>query len=224
MAKILLVEDDPRVAESISQWLTHQRYVVEIAATGPQAEDLLASYRYDVLIVDWGLPGKSGVDVCKSFRERGGRTPILMLTAKSTVEEKTTGLDAGADDYVTKPVDVRELGARLRALLRRPEAVVANELQVGELCLDRANCSVVRDGETIQLTNREYALLEFLMRHPGQYFTAETLLERVWSSEIDTTALSVRVCIKRLRDKIDVDGESYIENSKGLGYRLVERK
>jgi DNA-binding response OmpR family regulator len=220
MAKILLIEDDKSVAQSLSQWLTSNNHTVELALTGIAAEELLQAFKYDVVIVDWGLPDKSGIDICREFRAAGGKTPILMMTARSQTEDKEMGLDSGADDYLTKPVDVRELSARIRALMRRPGDVAQSTIQVGCLLLDPARNAIFKRGEEIQLTHREFAVLEFLMRHPEQYFTAETLLERVWSAEIDTTALTVRVCIKRLRDKIDSQEQSLIENSKGLGYRL----
>ena len=221
MAKILLVEDDAAVARSVCQWLEAERHTIELAVDGKQADELLSAFSYDLVILDWGLPGMDGVDILSRLRSRGGSVPVIMMTGKSQTESKLAALDGGADDYITKPVDVRELSARIRALLRRPAALAPSVFTVADLMLDPAAFSVTKKGKPIQLTNREYALLEFLARHAGQYFTTETLLERVWSSDVDASPLTVRVHVKRLRDKIDsADEESLIENNKGLGYRL----
>ena len=223
MAKILLVEDEEDFSDLVTMWLKNEHHIVEVADTGEKAVDLLKVYRYDLLILDWMLPGISGIDICKDFRGQGGSTPILMLTAKRHVDEKETGLDAGADDYLTKPFELKELSARVRALLRRPAAFSGTELKVGPVTMDTATHRVTRQGEEIALLPKEFALLEFFMRHPNQVFSAEALLDRVWASESEASPETIRTYIKRLRKKIDEDGSpSLVSTVHGVGYKLVE--
>lgn len=222
MAKILLVEDEEDISDLITAWLKNDHHVVETAATGETAKDLLRVYTYDLLILDWMLPGISGVDVCKHFRDGGGITPVLMLTAKKHVDEKSAGLDAGADDYLTKPFELKELSARVRALLRRPVGFSGTVLQVGPIVMDTSTYKVTRAAEEIQLLPKEFALLEFFMRHPGQVFSAEALLDRVWASESEASPETIRTYIKRLRKKIDEEGKpSMVSTVHGVGYKLV---
>jgi len=176
---------------------------------------------YDAIILDWELPGKSGFEIIKIFREKKGVTPIIMLTAKGTVAEKEMGLDAGADDYLAKPFSLAELSARLRALLRRAPAMHSSLLCVGDISLDPVKHRVMRGTKEIHLNPRDFALLEFLMRHPDEIFSSSALLQRVWQSESDISSDSLRTSIKRLRQQID-DGndQSMIENVPKVGYRL----
>lgn len=221
MAKILLVEDEPDFSELIAGWLKNDHYLIESVENGEDAMDRLRFYKYDLVILDWMLPGISGVDVCKRYRSSGGTTPILMLTAKRHVDEKEAGLDAGADDYLTKPFELKELSARIRALLRRPSAFSGNVLKVGNLVLESNSFKVTRDGEDIQLLPKEFALLEFLMRHPNQVFSAEAILDRVWSSDSEASPETIRTYIKRLRKKLDVEGTpSLLCTVHGVGYKL----
>jgi DNA-binding response OmpR family regulator len=221
MAKILLVEDEPDFSMLIGEWLKSQHYVVEVVDTGEDAMDRLRFYKYDVVVLDWMLPGITGLEVCKQFRDSGGTTPILLLTAKKHVDEKEQGLDAGADDYLTKPFEMKELGARLRALLRRPQAFSGATLQVGSLQMDPTTFKVLRAGEELTLLPKEFALLEFLMRHPNQVFSAEALLDRVWSSDSEASPETIRTYIKRLRKKLDVEGQpSILSTVHGVGYKL----
>jgi len=221
MAKILLVEDDLPLARTVKGWLSLEHHSVETVHNGLQALDTLAVYEYDLIILDWQLPELSGLEVCKQFRARGGLTPILMLTGKSAIAEKEAGLDAGSDDYLTKPFHMKELSARVRAMLRRAARLTSNVLSAGKLTLDPSNYRVTVNGEEILLQKREFALLEFLMRNPNKVFSAEALLERVWASETDATSYAIRTCMMRLRKKIDSDPESsLIETIKGVGYRL----
>lgn len=221
MAKILLVEDEPDFSELISGWLKNDHYLIESVENGEDAMDRLRFYKYDLVILDWMLPGISGVDVCKRYRSSGGTTPILMLTAKRHVDEKEAGLDAGADDYLTKPFELKELSARIRALLRRPSAFSGNVLKVGNLVLESNSFKVTRDGEDVQLLPKEFALLEFLMRHPNQVFSAEAILDRVWSSDSEASPETIRTYIKRLRKKLDVEGTpSLLSTVHGVGYKL----
>ncbi|HEY9713198.1 MAG TPA: response regulator transcription factor [Chroococcales cyanobacterium] len=221
MAKILLVEDEPDFSILISEWLKNEHHVVELVENGDDAVDRLKFYKFDLVILDWMLPGKSGIEVCKSYRASGGTSPILLLTAKRHVDEKEQGLDAGADDYLTKPFEMKELSARIRALLRRPTGFSGSILQVGSLSLEPTTFKVTRSGEEISLLPKEFALLEFMMRHPNQVFSAEALLDRVWSSDSEASPETIRTYIKRLRKKIDLEGHpSILSTVHGVGYKL----
>jgi DNA-binding response OmpR family regulator len=189
--------------------------------TGGEGRDRLLYYEYDLVILDWELPQLSGVEILKEMRSRGGSIPVLMLTGRSALNEKELGLDSGADDYLTKPFAMKELLARIRALLRRLPGYSGTQLAAGDLVLDTALHKLTRHGEEIKLLPKELSLLEFFMRHKGQVFTAEAVLNRVWSSESEASPDSFRTCLKRLRQKIDRDGsESVIEYVHGLGYRM----
>lgn len=222
MPKVLLIEDDPAIHGTLSDWLSANGYTVELAEDGKEGLSKLKVYQYDLAIVDWELPGISGLEICRQFRSSKGRTPIIMLTGKSAIDEKITGLDSGADDYLTKPFHPRELDARIRSVLRRPETVIS-VMKARNLVLDSATHEVTRDGELVKLSRREYSLLEFLMRHPGHVFTHESLLNRVWSSESDATEQALRQSIRRLRVAVDVPGtDSIIVSVPGVGYKLQE--
>lgn len=222
MAKILLVEDDQAVAEAIADALEFESNVVEHVDCGLEASQRLKLYQYDLVVLDWELPRKSGVEVCGEYRSGGGSLPILMLTGKSSVEDRVTGLDAGADDYLPKPFSMKELSARVRALLRRPEPMVSELVQLGPLQIDLKFHKVMRGHEEVNLLAKEISLLEFLVRHRGQVFSVDDLLNKVWHSESDSSEDAVRQCVTRLRRKIDGDGEaSLIITVKGLGYKVV---
>jgi DNA-binding response OmpR family regulator len=222
VAKVLVVEDDRELAEIVEDWLTADLHVVEVVSTGTEGSERLRFYQYDVVVLDWNLPGMSGLEILRQYRKASGATPILMLTGESEITQKAIGLDSGADDYLTKPFDPRELSARIRALLRRSKETLDAALTVGDLALEPGKLKVMKNGKEIQLAPMEYALLEFLMRHPDQVFSQEVLLERVWSNESDTTSDSLRVHITRLRSKIDNDGEeSMIRTVHRQGYKLV---
>lgn len=221
MAKVLVIEDEVDFSELIGSWLKNEHYTVETVANGEDGLDRLKFYKYDVIILDWVLPGISGVEVCRAYRSSGGITPILMLTSKKHVDEKEAGLDAGADDYLTKPFELKELSARVRALLRRPSAFSGSVLKVGNLELEPNSFRVTRNGEEISLLPKEFALLEFLMRHPNQVFSAEAILDRVWASESEASPETIRTYIKRLRKKLDVEGKpSMLATVHGVGYKL----
>ena len=222
MAKILLVEDDQAVAEAIVDALEFESNVVEHVDCGLEASQRLKLYQYDLVVLDWDLPRKSGVEVCGEYRSGGGTLPILMLTGKSSVEDRVTGLDAGADDYLPKPFSMKELSARVRALLRRPEPMVSELVQLGPLQIDLKFHKVMRGQEELNLLAKEISLLEFLVRHRGQVFSVDDLLNKVWHSESDSSEDAVRQCVTRLRKKIDGEGEnSLIVTVKGLGYKVV---
>lgn len=221
MAKVLVIEDEPDFSDLIGGWLKNENYTVETVDTGEDGLDRLKFYKYDIIILDWVLPGLSGVEVCRDYRNTGGTTPILMLTSKKHVDEKSQGLDAGADDYLTKPFELKELSARVRALLRRPSAFAGSILKVGTLALEPNSFKVKRGADEISLLPKEFALLEFLMRHPNQVFSAEAILDRVWASESEASPETIRTYIKRLRKKLDVEGQpSILATVHGVGYKL----
>ena len=222
MAKLLLVEDDTDLATIIETELTIESHTVEIFGDGLDAEEALKGLVYDLIILDWNLPGKSGIEILTSFRESGGITPVLMLTAQNAIESRTLGLDQGADDYLCKPFDMRELVSRVRSLLRRPAQFKPNSmLTFGNLILDPANSIVTKENRPLRLLPRDFALLEFFVRHPHETFSVEALMGRVWSYDSDCTPGGVRTAITRLRRAIDDDSnDSIIENVPRVGYRL----
>lgn len=221
MAKILIVDDDTNMANLVHDFLKLNNYVVDVLHTGKEALERIKFYPYDLIILDWGLPDLSGLDILKEFRTAGGDAKIIMMTGRTKIDEKESGLDAGADDYLTKPVDLRELTARVRALLRRPTQVTAQEIKIKSLVLDPNALRVTKDGKDVTLAPREFALLEFFMRHPNEVFSADAILDRVWPTDSDASSTSLRTCIKKLRQKIDADDESsFITNISGVGYRF----
>jgi DNA-binding response OmpR family regulator len=223
MAKILFVEDDAHLAEMVLEWLKFEHHSVEWVKDGASGSDQLRFGGYDVAILDWNVPSLSGLEICKEHRARGGTTPIIMLTAMSTVNDKETGLDSGADDYLTKPFSVKELAARIRALLRRPSSAPSNVPKAQKLTLDPTKHKVTKDGAELHLLPKEFSLLEFFMRHPDEVFSSDALLQRVWHSESEATSEAVRTCLKRLRKKIDEsenEAESMIQTIPRIGYRL----
>lgn len=219
MTKVLVVEDDLVLLESVINCLEFEHYQVEAVSNGREAMELLRSFPFGLLILDWDVPEMSGVEICKEYRERGGNAPILMLTGKNTVDDKEMGLDAGADDYLTKPFHPKELMARVRALLRRPVVVGASVLKVGDFVLDPRKYSVTVGNKNINLPPKEFALLEIFMRNPNQVFSSDALFDRVWSSDSEASPRSVRVYIQRLREKLGPAGAA-IENLHGVGYIL----
>ena len=220
MAKVLIAEDDQRLAQLIQDSLQAAHHLVDLAANGEEAYHLLSISKYDVIVLDWEMPLLSGVEVCKRFRSKGGKTPILMLTGKDKIVDKEAGFDSGADDYLTKPFDFKELNLRIRALTRRSAEVVSDILEYRGLRLDVTKATVSINGTTIDIAPREFALLAFLMRHPDQPFSAEALQQRVWSGDTETTADTIKVHIARLRSKIDRDqsSKSYISTARKIGY------
>lgn len=221
MSKILLVDDDVELSRLVIDALELSNYVVEYVDNGQEGFDRLKLYQYDLAILDVNMPGMDGVEVCRQYRDRGGSIPILMLTGRSAIEERTLGLDSGADDYLTKPFAVPELLSRLRALLRRPAAITSEILEAKDLRLDVRAAQLTKGGEPVKLLPKELALLSFFMRNPNCIFSAAELLEKVWSAESDATEVAVSQCILRLRKKID-DGEiSNIATIKGIGYKFV---
>ncbi len=223
LAKILVIEDDLVLADSLSDWLENNGHQSEVCHDGTDGLLFLQQRGFDLAIVDWQLPGLSGPSICKHYRQSGGKTPILMLTEKSSIDEKEEGLDSGADDYLSKPFEVRELAARVRALLRRSAGLFESNQTIGKIKLDTALCRVTISDKEIQLVPREFKLFEFLLRHPQAYFTADKLIDHVWESSIDVGQQALRVCINRIRTKLDDPSRpSVIENSKGWGYKISD--
>ena len=179
MAKVLVVEDDADTGATIKDLLVLESHTVEVVADGSEASNRLQQYDYDLVVLDWELPDKTGVEVLKEYRDNRGKTPVLMLTGRSDFTDKETGLDTGADDYLTKPFHPREFGARVRALLRRPKVVESESLELAGISLDTRTRMVKLSGKELDLRPKEYALLEFLMRHPNETFSPETLLKRI---------------------------------------------
>lgn len=220
MSKILVVEDEVDLAEQLRKSLVRDHHVVEVVHSGTDAINYLRVSNYDLIILDWMLPGQTGIEVCRFHRDRGDVTPVLMLTARSAIEDKEQGLDAGADDYLTKPFHLREFGARIRALLRRGKAV-SNVLVSGDLELDPAARRVSFGDKEIKLEPKEFNLLEFLMRNPDQVFSAEALVMRVWESSSDISPDAIRVYIRGIRKKLDEpSGKSFIVTVHGSGYKF----
>lgn len=222
MAKVLLVEDDEELSEVLMHTLTNRGFTVQAVQNGHAALDLLRVNKYDVIVLDWMMPGLSGIDVCRRLRSGGNSTPILMLTARTSDDDTELGLDAGADDYLSKPFENKVLAARLRALLRRPPVCLEPVLRVGDLTWDPSTGRALRDGTEIHLRPMVAKLLEFFLRHPGQFFSPEALLERVWHDDSTAALETVRAHIKLLRKSIDTPGKSsLIETERHRGYRLI---
>ena len=222
---ILIVEDDPRVADFLVRGLKAEGFAVQHARTGPDGLDLARRGELALLILDLMLPGINGLELCQTFRAEGGQTPVLMLTAMSTTEDKVNGLRLGADDYLTKPFDFEELLARIEALLRRGRNLrpQVTTLQVADLVLDRERMRVERAGQPITLTAKELAFLELLMSAPGRVYSRERILANVWGTHEDPLTNIVDVYVRRLRMKIDSEHTvQLLQTVRGLGYRLSE--
>jgi two-component system copper resistance phosphate regulon response regulator CusR len=219
--RILLVEDESRVAGFIAKGLREQAYAVDIASDGEQALYQAAVNQYDIVILDVMLPLKDGHTVCRELRASGFRTPILMLTARGAVDDRVEGLDSGADDYLAKPFDFKELLARLRALLRRPAGLLPQLARVADLTLNTASHAVTRAGKPVSLTAKEYALIEFLVLNQGRVVGREQIGQHVWDENFDPFSNVIDVYIKRLRSKLDTGfSRRLIHTRRGEGYIL----
>jgi len=219
--RILLVEDEERIAAFIHKGLREELYTVDVARDGAEALDIALASEDDLIVLDVRLPMRDGISVCRELRAQGNRTPILMLTARDTVDDRVRGLDAGADDYLVKPFAFQELLARLRALARRPPVVQDHTLRVENLTLDTRTHQTRRDAQPIDLSAREYRLLELLMRHPGQVLTRTQIAEHIWGYDFDANSNVVDVYIRYLRRKVDDPFEpKLIQTVRGVGYKL----
>ena len=220
--RVLVIEDDERLSSVLARGLRKQAFAVDTAADGEEALFLAQTNSYDLLILDVMLPERDGFDVCRQLREDGSSVPILMLTARDGVADRVAGLDLGADDYLTKPFDFAELLARSRALLRRREVYRSPLLQVGDLTLDTAARSASRNGRPIELTAKEYSVLEYLVENAGRVLGRAEIAEHVWDERYDPFSNVVDVYIQRLRRKLDGTGPgSFIRTRRGEGYQLV---
>ena len=216
------MEDDTRVAAVVAKGLREQAYAVDLACDGEEGLHFGSVNEYDLVILDVMLPRKDGHAVCRELRARGCRAPILMLTARGSVDDRVTGLDAGADDYLTKPFDFKELLARLRALSRRSAALRPGRLRVADLTLDTASHAVERAGRPVTLTAKEYALLEFLVCNEGRVVGREQIAQHVWDENFDPLSNVIDVYIKRLRAKLDANTATrLIQTRRGEGYVLA---
>jgi DNA-binding response OmpR family regulator len=219
--RILVIEDEAKVASFIKRALEEESYAVDLRADGVQGLDLALSDSYDLIVIDLMLPGLPGLEVLKRLREEKIQAPVLILTAQSQVDQKVKGLDAGADDYLTKPFAIDELLARVRALLRRGAADAPGVLQIDDLVLNPATREVTRGGQRIDLTLKEYALLEYFMRHAGRVLTRPMISEHVWNQDFDTFTNVIDVYVNYLRNKIDRGrGRKLIHTVRGSGYML----
>jgi len=221
--RVLLVEDDPRIAGFVAKGLREQAYAVDVAASGEHALYQAAINAYDIVVLDVMIPEPDGFAVCKQLRNSGQRVPILMLTARDAVEDRIEGLDRGADDYLTKPFQFRELLARMRALLRRPIGLQPGRLEVADLVIDTAGQTVSRGGKAISLTAKEYALIEFLGRNAGRVVGRAEIAEHVWDEEFDPFSNLIEVYVNRLRRKIDLTpARPLLHTRRGSGYVLLD--
>jgi len=221
--RILVVEDEHRIANSIKKGLEQEGYAVDVVYTGPDGFDLASTEDYDGIILDIMLPEMNGIEICRQLRKNKIHIPILMLTAKGQTEDKVLGLDAGADDYMTKPFSFDELLARVRALTRRKGTVVNTNLSVEDLVLDKKLFSVKRDGQEIKLSSKEFSLLEYLLANKKTIVTKDQIITHVWDYDADILPNTIEVYIKNLRNKIDKpfnNKKPLINTVRGFGYKI----
>ncbi len=225
--RILVVEDEHRIAAALKKGFEIEQFAVDVAHTGTAGYDLATTESYDAILLDLMLPEMDGITVCKKLREENIHTPILMLTAKGQLDDKVLGLNTGADDYVTKPFSFEELLARVRALLRRPTQAHSIVLQVADLRLNPQAYTAERGKTSISLSSKEFALLEYLMRHQNAILSKQQLIDHVWDYNANILPNTIEVYIKNLRNKIDVpfpNSPSLLQTVRGFGYKLTEGK
>ncbi len=221
--RVLIVEDEHKIAQSIKKGLEQENFVVDAVFDGKTGLDFAMTEEYDVIILDRMLPEIEGLAITKELRKNNNHTPVLILTARGQVDDRVEGLDSGADDYLIKPFAFSELLARVRALTRRPKQAVQTTLTVGDLSLHTVTFEVKRGGEAIQLSSKEFSLLEYLMRHPGKVVTKQQIINHVWNYDADVLPNSVEVYIKHLRNKIDQKfSKPLIHTMRGFGYKISE--
>jgi DNA-binding response OmpR family regulator len=225
--KILVVEDEHKIANSIKQGLVQENFAVDVAYDGVEGYDLALGEEYDVIILDRLLPGMEGLQICKKLREQKKHTPILVLTAKGQIADRVEGLDGGADDYLVKPFAFEELLARIRALIRRPKKTLETILKIQDLSLNTKTYEVKRGNVSIQLSNKEFALLEYLLRHKNEILTKDQIVSHVWSYDSNILPNTIEVYIGYLRNKIDKPfkkSPKLIQTVRGFGYRIGSAK
>jgi DNA-binding response OmpR family regulator len=221
MAKILVVEDDREISSRIHQWLLRERYTVDVVHDGLDAYQLIANNIYDLLILDWELPGSSGLELCRKLRKDGSQSLILMLTGRSGLSDKTQGLDSGADDYLVKPFQLEELSSRIRALLRRQAPIQSAKIEFADLSMDRDQLKVWKNGEEISLRPKEFALLELFLKNPDRVMSSEMILKALWPGDSGAGDEDLRALVKNLRKKITRAGEDCpVRNVFAVGYKL----
>ncbi|HYB44443.1 MAG TPA: response regulator transcription factor [Candidatus Methylomirabilis sp.] len=219
--RILVIEDDKKAAHLLAKGLREESFVVDLAFTGESGDEMAAVNHYDLIVLDWLLPDKDGLAVCRDLRRRSVSTPVLMLTARDSLEDRVRGLNAGADDYLTKPFGFTELLARIHALLRRSELTRPVVLRAADLTLDPATRRVTRAGQPVNLTRKEYAILAILMHRAGEVVTRSQLTESVWETDVDSLFNLLEVHVSHLRRKIDVGGSPpLIHTVRGHGYMV----
>ncbi len=218
--RILVVEDETRMAALLRQGLTEEGYAVDAVTDGREIFDWVDVYTYDLILLDVMLPGMDGITVCKTLRRQHNDTPILMLTARHTLSNRVEGLDSGADDYLVKPFAIEELLARVRALTRRQSPSRSTDIIVGGLRLDTLNRRTYRNETAIELSPKEYALLETLVRHPDQTISRQQIINHVWDADYDAHSKVIEVYIHGLRRKLGDEDNRLIQTVRGLGYRL----
>lgn len=221
--KILVVEDEHRIANTIKEGLEQERYTTDVAYDGESGYDLASTEDYDIIILDLMLPKIGGLEICRKIRQEHIHAPVLMLTAKGQIQDKIKGFDSGADDYLAKPFSFEELLARLRALSRRPKKILSNVVKIKDLSLNLNDFKVKRNGRNIELTRKEFSLLEYLMRNSGRVLKKEQIISHIWDYESDVLLNTVEVYIRNLRNKIDrpfSDQKPLIHTVRGFGYKL----
>lgn len=221
--RILVVEDEHRIANTIKKGLEQENFAVDISYDGIQGYDLASSEEYDVIVLDLMIPGIDGITLCNKLRNNNIHTPILILTAKGQTKDKVDGLNSGADDYLTKPFSFEELLARIRALSRRPKKTLKSILQYKGLSLNPTTYTVIRESKRIDLSSKEFALLEFLLRNTERIVTKDQIITHVWNYDSDILPNTVEVYIKNLRDKIDKPFKTHlIQTIRGFGYKIED--
>ena len=221
--RILIIEDEHKIAQALKRGLEQEKFAVDLEFDSDNGLGAALSQEYDIMIIDRMLPGgMEGIDICRQVRDKGIHTPIIFLTAKDQVESRVEGLNAGADDYLVKPFSFEELLARIRALMRRPLESTGNVLKTRDLVLDPVSFEVSRAGKPIRLSSKEFALLEYLMRHAGRVLTKDNIISHVWDFDADILPNTVEVYIGYLRNKIDrpFKSQALLNTIRGFGYRL----
>lgn len=221
--RILVVEDEHTIANAIKKGLEQEKYAVDVTYTGNDGYDLASTEEYDAIILDLMLPGMDGLTFCRNLRAKNIHSPILILTARGQIRDKVTGLDAGADDYLTKPFSFEELLARVRALSRRPKTAISSILTVGDLHMDTGLFAVNRGGTPVSLSSKEFSLLEYLMRHPNQILTKDQIIAHVWDYDANILPNTVEVYMRNLRNKIDhpfANKKPLLHTLRGFGYKI----
>ncbi len=222
MSHLLLVEDDQEYAEIIGGWLEQQNHTIDTVELAEDGLELLEFKSYDVIILDWELPGMSGTEFLRKIRDKGTTTPVIMLTGRSSVDDKETGLETGADDYLTKPFELRELQARIKALMRRPTAFINQVVKAGRLELLVESGSVTIDQKPIDLTRKEFVLLELFMRNPNRLYSNDAIMDFLWKYDEQASDAAVRIIVSRLRKKLKESGYCPVRTVYGLGYKLED--